>query len=191
MAESPLLALTEPFTFRKTSSIFKVKFFERFLIISDVKDTQFKESIKYSEIYKLKSTSESLKIVLKDRNTITIPCTIAEIKKVQQIFTKGSINIGIKCIASALVEFGDKCFIVTLNSTNFADLQSIILRRIARFFFPAYGTESILLENHETFAFHVRCRKRLVVLDSTDDLEAALRYCKNRLHIIILGPDKR
>lgn len=185
MAENTEISITHSFTYKKRSGTYRIDFHQHLLTITDICTSEFKETIKYTDIYKVKSGTSSIRIVFKDRTEVRVPCTLAEIREIQHIFSRAGKPSGRACSASALVEFGEKTFFVDIPSTDYTEFCTTVIRRIAKFFFPAYGSESISLKTFGLFAFSVRCGSRSILLEDTEDLEAAIRYCKGRLKVVI------
>ena len=87
--------------------------------------------------------------------------------------------------ASAFVLIGDFHFFILINSTNLNELKIKILERVARLMYPACECEGILLDKFKQFKFIVLIDKLKIELECSEDLEAALLYCDNKIKIAI------
>lgn len=183
MTDGPSLALTHSFAFRGRHNTYTIAFFSDNLAIST--KNKEPELIPYSKIHRIRSCSDRLRIIFKDDEPIDIPCTITEIRQIRRLFKRSSSFHPSKIRSTAFVEFGDACFFLRIDTNHFNEYKSAIIKRIARFFFPALDQEGISLDLFQKFLLKVRKGDRLVQIENSEDLDAALAYFDYKINILI------
>lgn len=179
---SPFLVLSGTFTFLGKHSFYITEFLNDGLVI---KEGDISKDIKYTDIFKIKYSSTKMKIILQSGEIICIPCNSNDMKKIKTLF-KTSENIQARDIkGSAFVSIGDYQFFVLINTTDLKELKIKILERIGKLMYPACESEGILLDKFKKFKFLVLIDKSRIELNTSEDLEAALIYCENKLSITI------
>lgn len=184
MKDEPLLILSHSFVFQEKKASYSVEFYKRHIIINECK-TSNSTKIKYSNLHKLKLRNNTLKIVLKNQNIIEIPCTISEINKIKRIFKENIHFVPNNVAYAAFVEFGEISFFLKVFTNNFDTLRTEIIKRISKFFYPALDHEGISLDLFKNFVFHIRKANRLVLIENSQDLDAALLYFDYKIDIVI------
>ncbi|KAI5148503.1 hypothetical protein ENBRE01_0364 [Enteropsectra breve] len=183
----PVLELTHSFTYKDVLGAYRVAFHSRYLTITSIKKHAEEETVKYEDIYKIKTRGSNLKIQFKAGGVIDIPCTIKEAKKIKTLFTNSSSFTHVDIAAVVFVELGETSFYVKVKSTNFTKFKEAILRKIAQVLYPSLCHDNIDLKNDfDQFTFKIRHKECLAVLETSDDLEAALNYNDYKLDIVIV-----
>lgn len=181
---NPLLVLSGQFAFLGKYNFYITEFLRDGLLI---KEGDISKEIKYTEISKIKYTSTKIKILLQSGELISIPCTSSDMKKIKTLF-KTKENLESKDIqASAFVKIGGFHFFILINSTNLKEFKIKILERVAKEIYPACECEGILLEKFKKFKFLVLMDEFQIELTCSEDLEAALLYCNNKLRMTIVA----
>lgn len=182
MDEDPILVLNGEFELLGRRSFYIVKFLKYGLLINE---GSFSKEIKYTDIYKIKYSLTSLKIILKTGEKIKMPCNSSDIKKVKTYFRTAEELESVPVAASAAVTIAGTTFFVVINSTNIKEFKIRILKRIAKHIYPACETEEITLEMFENLKFLVYCEGFESELCNSEDLAAALIYNGSKLRIFI------
>lgn len=185
MENTPLIEISNAVEFRGRHSLYKFQFYNTHL---SIKDDIFDTEIDYSDLYKIKYTSKSIKLIFKDStNNITIYCTAEDLKKFKTLFKSMSKASKRECEGSAKIEFGNLSFFISIKTTDINELKSTIIRRIAKFFYPTCIPDEIAFGKFNKFKFCVKDDGKEIDIESSEDLDAMLKYFHNRLNIIILS----
>lgn len=188
MEDSPILVLKHTFEFRGRSSLYTISFYKSFL---NVKDELFDTRIDYPDIAKIKCTTKIMKIMLKDNSCIKMQCTTNEMKKIRSLFKSSSTLLIRSCEASSFVQFGNLEFFISIDSTDFHLFKVSVIRKIAKFFYPAYDNEDVSLNLFERFIFLVKFDdKKEILIDNSEDFDATLRYFQYKIDVIMRAKDK-
>ncbi|KAI4290869.1 hypothetical protein PAPHI01_0143 [Pancytospora philotis] len=183
MDDGPALALTHTFAFREKRATYTVSFYTDLLHIEA--DGEEPTRIRYADVHKIRSKGQTLKIYLKDGTTVEMPCTIGEIKCVQRIFRR-SLRFEPSAVRTlAFVEFGELCFFIKIGSNDFSAFKATVIKRIAKYFYPAFDDDGISLGLFRKFVLRIRKGARLVTIDNSEDLDSALTYFDYRVDIVI------
>ncbi|KAM0680313.1 hypothetical protein GINT2_001367 [Glugoides intestinalis] len=181
MEEHEIFGITSMFYFKGEILERNVCFFKDCIKIDDNK---CKEIIRYTDIEKIKYNSKTIKIVLKDRSKIKIPCSSPDIKKIKTLFRAKQEFQGKEFNGSALVSMGTINILVPIRSNDLKLLRASIIQRIAKHFYPACENTCITQELFDNLMIFVDVgdEKYISVVDGCD-LEAALLFFGNRLKI--------
>lgn len=185
MEEQPSLTLIHSFTFRKNPSTYKISFYANCLEVQDNNGENDAETIQYADIYKIKSNGRDLRIYFRDESRMVIPCTISEIKKIKKLFKRSSSFTPSTVRSLAFVEFGELSFFIKIESNHYEVFKATIIKRIAKFFYPAFDQEGISLELFRNFMLKIKKGSRLVSIETSEDLDAALMYFDYKIDVII------
>ncbi|KAI5170418.1 hypothetical protein PAEPH01_1416 [Pancytospora epiphaga] len=186
MNEKASLMLTHSFIFREKSSTYTISFYTNFLIIEDsCLKHRDPTTIQYAEVYKIRAGEKNLKIQLRDGTKITVPCTLAEIKRIKKLFKQSSGFKPSRVRSLAYVEFGSLSFFIKVDSNDYDTFKATIIKRIAKFFYPAFDQEGISLELFKKFVLKIKKCNKLVRIDTSEDLDAALMYFDYKIDITI------
>lgn len=172
MTNEPSLVLTHSFEFRGRLSTYTISFYQNSLTVCDTKDAKSQETIKYTDVYKIRSSERHLRILFRDDSTIAVPCTIQEMRSIKKLFKKSSSFSTSRVSALAFVEFGDLSFFTKFDSNHFSAFKIAVIKRIAKYFYPAFDQEGISLDLFDKFVFRVRKDNRLVNIECSEDLDA-------------------
>lgn len=181
MDEHKIFGITSVFSFKTEMLERNVCFFKDSIKIVDSK---CEDIILYTDVEKIKYNSKTIKIVLKDRSKIKIPCSGADIKKIKTLFRAKQDFQGKEFNGSALVNMGTINILVPIRSNDLKMLRASIIQRIAKHFYPACENTCITPELFDNLMIFVDVGdgKYISVVDSCD-LEAALLFFGNRLKI--------
>lgn len=188
MEGCPILVLTHTFEFRGRTSLYTISFYKNYL---NIKDELFDTGIDYSDIAKIKYTTKTMKIILKDGTDIKVQCTTNDMKKIKSLFKSTSTLVARSCEASAFVQFGNLEFFIPIDSTDSHSFRVSVIRRIAKFFYPAYDHADVSLNLFDRFIFLIRLdNEREIPIESSEDFDAALRYFQHKIDVVIRTKDK-
>lgn len=188
MDGDPILALTHTFEFRGRTSLYTISFYRNYL---NIKDELFDTRVDYSDIAKIKYTTKIMKIILRDSTDIKIQCTTNDMKKIKSLFKSTSTLAARSCEASAFVQFGNLEFFIPIDSTDSHLFRVSVIKRIAKFFYPAYDHGDVSLNLFDRFIFLIRLGdEREIPMDSSEDFDAALRYFQHKIDVVIRTKDK-
>lgn len=200
--EEPRLSLTHTFIFRGVKSTYMISFYLTYLIICSARhlsksnDESIEsrkssldngEKIEYSKIKKITSKGQNLKIVFGKLDMIEIPCTLSEMKNIKKLFKK-STNTSSHCLDGvAFVEFANFGFFIKIKSNDLLKFKSAVIKKIAKFLYPALNHDDIALELGKFRDFQLKTKKDniFIMIENNDDLDAALMYFNNKIDIRI------
>ena len=168
---------------------YTISFYSGHLTIAPLSGAE-SESVKYSSIYKIKSKGQRLKIVFRDSEAVTVPCTISEMKRIKKLFKRSAEFSPSRIQAVVFIEFAEVGFFLKIDSNQYDVFRASIIKRIARHLYPALSHEEISLELFKNFVFKLRKGNRLVDIESSEDLDAALQYFDQKLDVVIAYADE-
>lgn len=189
MVEEPKLSLTHSFVFEGKQSTYILSFYSDYLAIAPLSGTE-SDPIRYSSIYKIKSKGQKLKIMFRDSDPVTIPCTISEMKRIKKLFKKSVEFNPSRIQAVVFIEFAEVGFFLRIDSNQYDLFRASIIRRIAKHLYPALNHEEISLELFKNFIFKLRKGNKLVDIENSEDLDAALLYFDYKLDVVISYADE-
>lgn len=189
MTEEPKLSLTHSFVFGGKQSTYTISFYSDYLAIAPLSGAA-PEPIKYSSVYKIRSKGQRLRIIFRDGESLAVPCTISEMKKIKKLFKRSAEFSPSKIEAVVFIEFADAGFFLRIDSNQYDAFRASIIRRIARHLYPALNHEEISLELFRKFVFRLKKGSRLVEIENSEDLDAALLYFDYKIDVVIAYSDE-
>ena len=165
----------------------KIIFYDKYL--KYVKNDE-ETLVQFSEIQKIKFSSSTFKIVLKNKDILKIKTTTKENRKIKELLlaepdtvdkiknkntTESDIYI--------LIKFNEDYFYVKLSNLTINSLKHAIIKRISYHFYPAIGYGNIKMDAFSSFEYHVINNDKSVQLILDEDLIAAVGFNKGILEI--------